>query len=156
MSNLAFIGRTIDRLKNRYGVPIKIIQLGSLTVNYTTGKQERVETIIDITKAIAMQTNEARKLTRPRRLMDNVGMIDETNRVFIVSNTDLPGNFVLNQNDRLEYGGTRYDIKKIVDYDAEKQAVLIECIAVEGLPNSNVSEESISQEVSASQEITNE
>lgn len=88
--------------------------------------------------------------------MDNVGMIDETNRVFIVSNTDLPGNFVLNQNDRLEYGGTRYDIKKIVDYDAEKQAVLIECIAVEGLPNSNVSEESISQEVSASQEITNE
>ena len=156
MSNLAFIGRTIDRLKNRYGVPIKIIQLGSLTVNYTTGKQERVETIIDITKAIAMQTNEARKLTRPRRLMDNVGMIDETNRVFIVSNTDLPGNFVLNQNDRLEYNGTRYDIKRIVDYDAEKQAVLIECIAVEGLPNSNVSEESISQEVSASQEITNE
>lgn len=127
------------RLKRQFGQRVTIYQYDSQTNNVETGEISRTYNTIVVRRAPVLPNNIDRSfiydLTYIAANNNFVGggLFDRKQRNLIFDAKDLPKDFVFTNDDHIEFGGQRYEIKTIDHLEAKKGFLM----SVEGIEPSD-------------------
>jgi len=154
-NQLQFIRRTLYRLKHRYGAEAEFYVEGELVVDEEAGTATKARAKYKIRKVIRLPEDQER--FDPRYLQftsPNGTTFDGSVRSFIVDGRDLSG-FEPNTATYLICNGQRYNIKAVEELDFNAGYMFVGKYT-EGAPLERILEESLSNQVSLTQGVTNE
>jgi hypothetical protein len=122
MSKLKYVKNAIYRLKQRMGLPIAYHVIDQHSVDTETGIKNTVLRVINIKKAIVLQTHQLRSLVydiaylSANKDFTEGGYFDSEDRRVIIQTSDLNG-LKPNISDYIIFENVRYDIKEIKEYE---------------------------------------
>jgi hypothetical protein len=118
-----FIRRTLYNLKRQYGNRVDVYQLNDADTNYQTGEKSVDKTVNIVRKCIVLPVKIAREVVQTishisaNKMFVMGGSYDAGTRMFIIDTRDMPNNYEFTNDDWLIYGGRRYDIKSIEEFE---------------------------------------
>lgn len=119
MNNLRQIKVILYRLKRNFGLPVRIMVDESLTHNLQTGVIERVETVVNIKRAIIVTPNMIRDFTydlsfiAANKNFTTGGYFDTSTRIMILDGKDIPSTYTPSLNNRCICEDKRYEFEEL-------------------------------------------
>lgn len=123
MNRLAFIKKVLYRLKRRYGSDVAIRWRISSEVDRATGEKTvvngslRVQRMIVLPSVIHREFSYDLAYIAAAKNFTYGGFFDTQERRFIVDTKDLPADFEIKVGYFFVYGGKRYDVKQVEEFE---------------------------------------
>lgn len=121
-NNLNFMRRVLYKLRQDFGRPVTLVQVGDITVNYKTGAQEQTKITYVLPKVVRLQrqTSSFARIGMALGIFNRGGETDKTFTDFIIDAAILPDGVVPDlRGNYLIVESKRYNILKVVELDSQ-------------------------------------
>ena len=153
-----FIRRTLYGLKRQYGSRVDVYQLNSAATDYETGVKTVNKSVYTVRKCIVLPVKIAREVVQTiTQISANKsfvygGSYDAGTRMFIIDARDMPDAYEFTNDDWIVYGGRRYDIKSIEEFEQHSAWTII-CKEVKGVRPEQVFSAHITEQLGLDHEV---
>jgi hypothetical protein len=117
------IQRTLYSLKRQYGGTVSVYRLNDAETDVRTGRKRIDKDVFVVRRAVVLPVKVSREVIQSisqisaNKAFVYGGSFDSGLRKFILDARDLPEGFELTNDDWLAYGGRRYEIKAIWEFE---------------------------------------
>jgi len=133
-NNLNYIKRVLYKLRQDFGKPATLIQIGDITVDYKTGLQTSSNVSYELTRIVRLPRNTTSfaRIGMALGIFNRGGESDRTTADYIIDAAILPQDVIpdIRQN-YLIIEGKRYNIIKVAELD-NRLGYLVTTEAIEG------------------------
>jgi hypothetical protein len=139
LPNSRYVRKAIYNLKRQFGMLIQIYRPTTNSVNYKTGQMSEDLQTVTVRKAVIFPNRKHRDFAydlsfiAANRNFTYGGYYDVSHRKILFDLRDLPSGFVIDIKCRLVFGGKRYEVKEVHNFE-HNEAVFVIATWLEGAP----------------------